>query len=187
MLPRPSQYAIQKLITFDFIELWYFSLEGCAEAHRNHKSQADDAFGISSAHDVLTLRLVTSVKASRLARADHDLSFSELLQAKNVFLQHTKRNGWLDKHVNALAQFFWNLENHPIRFTEHGDTITLHYASRVQQRWHDDLKNNSGDAFNISLISDVLMNSIAFEVNSSIQIAATRKVSSPSSCISPAR
>jgi mannosyltransferase OCH1-like enzyme len=33
MLPRPSQYAIQKLITFDFVELWYFSLEGCAEAH----------------------------------------------------------------------------------------------------------------------------------------------------------
>jgi hypothetical protein len=30
--PRPSQYAIQKLNNFEYVELWYFSPDGCKEA-----------------------------------------------------------------------------------------------------------------------------------------------------------
>ncbi|KAG6375961.1 hypothetical protein JVT61DRAFT_2839 [Boletus reticuloceps] len=175
--PRPSQYALHKVSSFEYIELWYFSLEGCAEASRNNKSQADDAFGLSNSHNVLTLHPVASVKASRFARADHNLSFNDFLQAKNIFLEHIKCAPWPGKHVDALAEFFWNLENHPICVTENGDLIALHYASRVCRRWHDDLKNNTGNAFNIALISDVLMNRIAFEISTSLQANATHKVS----------
>ncbi|KAG6377306.1 hypothetical protein JVT61DRAFT_15094 [Boletus reticuloceps] len=175
--PRPSQYALHKISSFEYVELWYFSLEGCTEASRNNKSQADDAFGLSSSHNVLTLRPVASVKASRFACADHDLSFSDFQQAKNVFLEHIKCAPWPDKHVDALAEFFWNLENHPIRTTKNGNLIALHYASRIHRRWHDDLKSNTGSAFNIALISEVLMNRIAFEISTSLQANATRKVS----------
>ena len=61
---------------------------------------------------------------------------------------------WPSKHVNALAKFFWNLENHPIRHNENGDRIALLYASRIRRQWHDDLKINNGSAFNIALISE---------------------------------
>jgi hypothetical protein len=174
--PRPSQYALQKLATYDYVKLWYFSPEGCTEAARNHKSHMDDAFGITSANDVLTLRPVASVKASRFARADHDLNFGEFLQAKNSLLQHMKPS-WPSKHITALTEFFWNLEVHSIRHNENGDRIALLYASHICCQWHDDLKINNGLAFNIALISDALMSSTAFEVNSSIQLAATCKVS----------
>jgi hypothetical protein len=30
--PHPSQYAIQKLNNFKYVELWYFSPDGCKEA-----------------------------------------------------------------------------------------------------------------------------------------------------------
>ena len=173
---QPSQYALQKLVTYDYVELWYFSPEGCTDASHNYKSHADDAFGITSSNDVLTLRPVASIKASHFARADHDLNFSELLQAKNTLLQLMKPS-WPSKHVNALAEFFWNLENHPIRHNENDDRIALLYASRIRRQWHDDLKINNGSAFNIALISEALMSSTAFKVNSSIQAAATRKVS----------
>ncbi|KAF8546504.1 hypothetical protein OG21DRAFT_1580388 [Imleria badia] len=152
--PRPSQYAIQKISTFDFVELWYFSPEGCSDTICNQKSQADDAFGLTNSHDILTLCPIAAVKASRLARFDHDLSFSEMLQAKNLFLCQIKQHVWPSKHINALAEFFWNLENHPIRNNENGDTITLTYASHIRRQWHDDLKNNVGDAFNIVLINE---------------------------------
>ncbi|KAG6375630.1 hypothetical protein JVT61DRAFT_3198 [Boletus reticuloceps] len=175
--PRPSQYAIQKLTVFEYVELWYFSLEGCAEALRNSRSQADDTYGITTAHDVLALRPVAAVRASRNARADHELSFGEFLQAKNVFLKNLTQAAWPDKHVNALAKFFWNIENHPICNNENGNLIALHYASRIRRRWHDDLKSNPGTVFNISLINETLMNTISFEVNSSIQAKAIRKVS----------
>ena len=112
--PRLSQYAIQKITTPNFIELWYFSLEGCTDTVCNQKSQADDAFGLTNSHNVLTLHPLTTVKASRLACYDHDLSFSEMLQAKNLFLRQIKQHAWPSKHINALTEFFWNLENHPI-------------------------------------------------------------------------
>ena len=40
--PRPSQYAIQKIKVFEYVELWYFSLEGCLEAFCHNWSQAND-------------------------------------------------------------------------------------------------------------------------------------------------
>lgn len=70
----PSQYALQKLSSFDYIELWYFSLGGRTDAARHHnKSQADDTFGLSKVDDHLTVRSI----ASRNAIPDHDLSFSD--------------------------------------------------------------------------------------------------------------
>ncbi|KAF8137034.1 hypothetical protein EV363DRAFT_1445946 [Boletus edulis] len=132
IIPRPPQYAIQKISTFEYIELWYFSTEGCNEASHNQRSHADDTFGITAVHDLLTLRPVASVKASHNACADCDLSFSQFLQAKNNFLHHIKQVSWPDKHVDALAEFFWNLDNHPMRLNENGETIILLYASRVR-------------------------------------------------------
>ena len=78
--------------------------------------------------------------------------------------------------MDALAVFFWNLENHPICDNKNGDRIALLYTSHIHRQWHDDLKNGTG-SFNISLINDTLMSTTAFEVNSSIQAAATCKVS----------
>jgi len=131
IVPRPSQYVIQKIFTFDFVELWYFSPEGCSEAMKNHHSQADDSFNLTSSNNILTLRPVVSVRASHLACANHDLSFSEFLQVKNSFLHHIKQASWPNKHINALAKFFWNLENHSIRTNENDDTIVLLYAARI--------------------------------------------------------
>lgn len=177
--PCPSQYAIQKIAAFDFVELWYSFLEGCTKAARCHKSQADDAFSVTNTNDILTLRPIASVKASRNACADYDFSFSEFLQAKNSFLQHLKQASWPNKHINALAEFFWHLENHLIWVNENSDLIALHYASRIHCQWHDNLKANTDSAFNISLINNVLINSIAFKIDSSIQTKVTCKVSPP--------
>ncbi|KAG6379028.1 hypothetical protein JVT61DRAFT_11454 [Boletus reticuloceps] len=69
----------------------------------------------------------------------------------------------------CLTKFCWNIESHPICNNEDGNLITLHYASHICHQWHNDLKNNSGDIFNISLINETLMNTIAFKINSSIQ------------------
>jgi len=179
IVPRPSQYVIQKISAFNFVELWYFSPEGCSEAAKNHHSQADDSFGLTSSNNILTLHPVVSVRASRLACANHNLSFSEFLRAKNSFLHHIKQVSWPNKHINTLAEFFWNLENHPIRTNENSDTIALLYAVRIHRQWHDDLKSNSGTTFNIAIISDALLTSIAFELNMNCQAKTSRKVHSP--------
>ncbi|KIK76245.1 hypothetical protein PAXRUDRAFT_18349 [Paxillus rubicundulus Ve08.2h10] len=47
IVQRPAQYTLQKLSTFNFINLWYFSPAGCVEATRNNRSNANNTFGIS--------------------------------------------------------------------------------------------------------------------------------------------
>ncbi|KAG6372176.1 hypothetical protein JVT61DRAFT_7968 [Boletus reticuloceps] len=57
----PSHYALQKLSTFDFVELWYFTHAGRLDAAKfSNKSQADDTFGISRVDDHLTVRSIAS-------------------------------------------------------------------------------------------------------------------------------
>ncbi|KAI6138053.1 hypothetical protein BKA82DRAFT_161910 [Pisolithus tinctorius] len=170
LVNRPSQYATNKLTSCNYVKLWYFSLEGCNNVAKHARSNADDAFRISSTNDLLTLRPVASVKASQNAHAvgndtDHNLNFSEFLQARVSFLHHIKMVPWPEKHINALTMFFWNLKSHPQCSTTNSNAIVLSYTSQVHCQWHDELKANNSHVFDISIINDMLMNSIAFEVN----------------------
>lgn len=102
LVPHPSQYAIQKLNTFDYVELWYFFPEDCANAACNNRSQADDTFGLSKVDNILTVHLVTSVRALWNTLTDQELSFESFLQAKNSFLIHAKRASWPTNNLNTL-------------------------------------------------------------------------------------
>ncbi|KIK78745.1 hypothetical protein PAXRUDRAFT_16710 [Paxillus rubicundulus Ve08.2h10] len=118
IVPHPSQYALQKLNSFNHIDLWYFSPAGCAEASKYNRSNADETFGISKAGDTLTLRTIASIKASHNSLEDHNLSFKAFLQAKNNFIFYAKKASWPGKHLDALAEFFWNVETH-LYFSRH--------------------------------------------------------------------
>jgi len=102
----PSQYALQKITAFRYVELWYFMKDGCFKAMKQAHLQADDAFGLASTNEILTLCPVTSVKASKYAKADNELSLTEILQAWTLYLEHLKEAGWPEKHISALFKFF---------------------------------------------------------------------------------
>ncbi|KIK43865.1 hypothetical protein CY34DRAFT_23364 [Suillus luteus UH-Slu-Lm8-n1] len=44
LTPLPTQYAIQKLTNFEFVELWYFSPEGCKDALKSSRSLSFSIF-----------------------------------------------------------------------------------------------------------------------------------------------
>ncbi|KAF9220719.1 hypothetical protein BS17DRAFT_713455, partial [Gyrodon lividus] len=110
---RPSQYALTKLAAFEFIPLWYFTLKGCHNTATFLRNEADDVYGLTSANNILTLKSVASVKASKNAQPDKSLTFGEFLQARVSFLLHIKKATWPDMHIDMLAMFFWNMESHP--------------------------------------------------------------------------
>ena len=72
VMPRPSQFTIGKLKSFNFVELWYFTDEGCAEAQDTSKAQSDDAYGITKVDDLVALKPVVSFKASQNVVPDVD-------------------------------------------------------------------------------------------------------------------
>ena len=171
--PCPSQYALQKLCQFEYVELWYFSPDAYREAVRESRSIAEDALGVTKKDDMLTLKPAMAVKASKNALLDHELPIADFFKAKNAFLQQATQAGWPAKHIDAISLFFWNLEVHPMRETPHGDEIILTYASRVRRQWHDDLKMKT--AGNISFINATLLQNIGFEVGAQRQEDISRR------------
>ncbi|KAF9228883.1 hypothetical protein BS17DRAFT_690367 [Gyrodon lividus] len=111
----PSQYVLQKLSSFDLVELWYFTLAGCLDtAKHSNKSQVDDTFRISRVDNHLMVRFIASVHTSCNVLPDHKLPFPKFLRAKNCFLEHAKKADWPNENLNPLAKFLWFLETHPL-------------------------------------------------------------------------
>ncbi|KIK90574.1 hypothetical protein PAXRUDRAFT_151585 [Paxillus rubicundulus Ve08.2h10] len=128
IIPRPSQYAILKLKNFEFVELWYLSPEGCRDAAKSSSSTMEDTFSIAKVDDVLTMRPVAALKQSCNIVNNFNLPISDFFHAKNSFLVYIEHANWPKRHINALAEFFWHLKNHPICYRQHGDTVMLLYA-----------------------------------------------------------
>ncbi|KAG2081488.1 hypothetical protein BD769DRAFT_1683916 [Suillus cothurnatus] len=164
IIPRPSQYAIQKIKNMEYVELWYFSPDGCHEASITSRStsDSDDAYGFAKVDGMVTLKTLASFKASHKALQDHDLSWCQFDLAKTSFLVHIEKNGWPEKHQQALALFFTLITNHEHRMRPRGEKTLLRYAGFVRREWHDRLTQNQG--FNIGLFNNALYGSISDDV-----------------------
>ncbi|KAG0704640.1 hypothetical protein DFH29DRAFT_1037462 [Suillus ampliporus] len=88
LTPHPSQYAIHKLKSFEYVELWYFSPDGCKETSDEAKTNSEDTFGLTRVDDFVALKPVASFKPSRKAIQDHSLEWRQFDLAKNSFLLH---------------------------------------------------------------------------------------------------
>ncbi|KDQ58868.1 hypothetical protein JAAARDRAFT_192448 [Jaapia argillacea MUCL 33604] len=112
--PHPSPYALNKLQNFKLVKLFYFTHEGCLDATQHAHTTADDAFGLTKADGFVTLRPVAAFKALRNIVQDEDLTWDQMILAKDNMLNHMEQMGWSVKHVTALVTFFFNIECHPL-------------------------------------------------------------------------
>ncbi|KAI6156680.1 hypothetical protein BKA82DRAFT_106157, partial [Pisolithus tinctorius] len=155
---RPAEYALKKIEAFKFIHMWYFMREGLQEAAQTvRRLEENDTLAITQAGEGnVTLHTANSLTASKNAKPDHRLTFAEYMYAKNHFLTCIKNAGWGNKLVDAFNWFFHRLDNHHLRdWGDQGERMLLHYASKVQQDWHD--KATWNQAYNIGIINEDLL------------------------------
>jgi hypothetical protein len=160
--PCPSPYAISKLEAFEFIDLYYFTTEGLAEAAASLRSTADDIFGIEKINSTLALRSIPSSTASRNLIKDEDLTWSQMTMAKNGLLQYAQNADWPKPYLQSLAAFFFKLESHEYRKHTRGEKTLILYQARVRFDWHEAFKHNR--FFHIGNINESLLREIADEV-----------------------
>ena len=166
--PRPAPYALSKVRNLEYIELDYFMMKGCREAQMdNYKSISHDTLAFMQLEDTIVIHPLASLRPSKQIRNDEDLSWEEMLGAKNMLLSFmAKLNVWPIPHVESLAVFYVNLELHPRAGTALGKRVLLLYQSWVRREWFDAFKRREG--FNISLIQDKLLFSVAEELSGSV-------------------
>ncbi|KAJ6460846.1 hypothetical protein C8R47DRAFT_118181, partial [Mycena vitilis] len=174
---RPSLFALRKLERYEFVEAWYFTREGCADAASAGANRAvnDEAFTFTKLDDVVGLRPAAALAASKSVVKDADLSWDQMSFAKNNILHHAAQLGWPERHVASLADFYYNLEVHPTRSMAHGDRIVLSYQAKARLEWHDALKRDEG--FNIANINENFMRRASDEVWDTVRGEALNQVS----------
>jgi hypothetical protein len=127
IVQRPSPYALERLGKFEYVPLWYFTPDGCADAASSQRS-ADDTFSFArSEADTMVLKPVASVRASRKALRDEDLSWDQMEIASSLLLRHQRQLHWPEPATDALAIFYYNLQNHELRSRSNGQRILLEY------------------------------------------------------------
>jgi hypothetical protein len=125
IMPWPSQFAIGKLKSFNFVELWYFTDEGCHEAQDSSRAQSDDAYGLTKVDDLVALKPVTSFKALQNVIPDADLIWRQMNVGKNTMLQYLEICGWPPKHIQSFTHFYFNLELDLMRSRPHGEKVLI--------------------------------------------------------------
>ncbi|KAF8970302.1 hypothetical protein BDZ97DRAFT_1902045 [Flammula alnicola] len=154
-IPHPSNFALNKLREHDYVELHYFTPEGCAEATRYDRTVAQDAFTFARVDDIMALKPYAAFKPSMKAIPDDQLTWRQMSTAKTPLLHYMSETGWPEAHIVSLATFYLNLENHGMRFERDGEAALLAYHAEVRREWHDALKGtNRGPAFDISIINE---------------------------------
>ena len=163
--PRPAQYALQKLSNFEYIELDYFSAKGCRDAIADTtKSISHDTLTFTQLENVISIQTLAAIQPSKRIRNDEDLSWEEMLGAKNTMLRFIAKSGtWPAAHAESLATFYVNLELHPRVLLPNGKQTLLLYQARVRREWYDAFKREAG--FNIELLQDNLLRLTAEEIN----------------------
>ena len=162
LISCPLQYTVQKLSIFNYVDLSYFSAEGCAEATAQCTSQVDNMFSITKMEGTFSLKPFATTKTSQNIVLDQHLPFESFLYTKNNFLVYAKKVKWPAENISALSLFFWKLEIHTMQKNPLGNQIILIYTAHIHHNWHNELKVNRG--YDISIINDNLMCDITFEV-----------------------
>ena len=105
----PAQFAMDKIKSMDYAELWYFTTEGILNASRITLTAADDTYGLLQNNGGLALQQVKASRASRNVISDEALSWDQIATARHNLVDATA--GWPDRHRMVLAEFFMNLES----------------------------------------------------------------------------
>ena len=86
LMPRPSSYALRRLEDFEYVELYYFTQEGCIDALENLHTVSEDTFGITKQDNMVQLRSISSLKASKNVIQDSELSWHQMTMGKTTLL-----------------------------------------------------------------------------------------------------
>ena len=133
-----------------------------------NKSVSNDMLTFTQQGDSFVIHLLAALKPSRHIRNDKDLTWEETMDAKNIMLHYMgKSRLWEDEHALCVASFYINLDYHPRKLQKNGKQALLLYQSWARREWFDALKRDEG--FNLALIQDDLLRSLAEEVNNTIQ------------------
>ena len=150
----PSEYAVEKIQDIEYVELWYFTTEGCKEASKATPTVADEAFGLLNTKSGLALQPIKATKASPDAVVDEHLTWEQITTARHTLIATASRVGWDEKLTVSLAKLYIGLEG--LKAMGKNPRALILYHAVARKLWHEALRGR-GTPFNISCINNDLL------------------------------
>ena len=174
---RPCQKAITKLGNLEFVELWFFTFDGCKITKEATITEEDNTISFTQENGHIQLRKSSSVASYKhLIVPDERLTWKDLLQAKNVFLECIDKNGWPDSYLKMFTNFYCKLEFRPeLRQTHgHGEKILILYHARARREWFDSVRLQN--LFDLSIIDEDWMSEAHKEMWDNIHTQGIQRI-----------
>jgi len=150
----PSPLALRKLGKGEYVELYFFTNKGLADAQDFAYSVDDDAFTLmpdeNGTHSFVP---IAAAKAKQAIVPDKDLSWNQIDEALHRMLQAMKDAKWPAERVQDTLKFWMNLATHEWRHDpdETAQQALIIYQATYRRRWHDSL--GTASSFNLRFIN----------------------------------
>jgi hypothetical protein len=148
---RPCERAITKLKNREFIELWFFTFDGCRVTADATLHDEDNALSLTQEDGHIQLHRSSSTASYKhLVVPDERLPWKDLLHGKNVFLEQIAKIGWPQEYLKIFTDFYCKLEvRSELRQAHgHGEKILTLYHARARREWFTtpfDISTINGD------------------------------------------
>ena len=130
---RLASYALNKISSLEYIKLDYFTERGCRLASTDTtKSISHNTLAVTQIEDTIAIHPLAAMRPSKHIRCDEELSWEDMLDAKNSMLSFMEEfKVWPEEHTKLLANFFFKLELHPRKWQANSKKTLIIYQSRV--------------------------------------------------------
>jgi hypothetical protein len=152
----PSPYALKKLRKGEFVELFYFTNRGLAEAEK--AGIEDESFILVKEGESHAWVPATSTRAGKQSvTRDEELTWEEFLEAVPRMIRAMRTAEWPEDHVKMFVQFWSNLQIHDWRFAmdKFSQRALLVYQGKQRIRWH--LAIGAGNGWSLAQINEEVL------------------------------
>ncbi|KAG5634234.1 hypothetical protein H0H81_002770 [Sphagnurus paluster] len=161
---NPSVYARTKLSKNEWVELWYFTKEGCLDADLPTTSLASDTFGLTTNEsNSLQIRAVSTARHSPRAVDDTKLTWDQIMVAAKTYTRTLQELGFEEKYYKDIWTFYSDVDfrRADMRATD-ADRTCIHYVTIIRREFYQ--KADSAYAFDITKFSKERFDEIAYEL-----------------------
>ncbi|PBK67350.1 hypothetical protein ARMSODRAFT_1046107 [Armillaria solidipes] len=143
--PILHPYAQKQLSDYKYCPLWYFTKMSATEASTIVNTLAPDTLNLQqdSGSGSLSFQASSTIKPSKNALADKDLSWSQFSYAYAWFLCAIDAANWPKPTIQMFASMFLSLILHAFRQRANGEKTLLVYADDTCHQWHRDIEEGN--------------------------------------------
>ncbi|KAG1891647.1 uncharacterized protein F5891DRAFT_986681 [Suillus fuscotomentosus] len=154
-----SDFALRKIDKGHYVELYYWTNAGVADAHANYRTRDDEGMVPTTGDDSSTIWVSAGLtKPSSKVVPDHNLSTVEFAQAVPRILKTMEEYDWPAQRITMLANFWGSIILH--RYWNSTDAIAqraiLIYQEEQRRAWHNAIPLPKG-AWDILLLDETAL------------------------------